>query len=63
MPLAQVSLLHVENRFHPLLGTDGEEHAWRIIGTLHALVVNAPLAPIKHKLVTQFHVVCGRLKE
>lgn len=47
LSIAQVSLLHVNNCFHPLSDMDREEDFWRISVILPPLVVSAALALIR----------------
>lgn len=58
--LAQVSPLLVENCFHLLSDTDGEE-ANRIVATLPPPVVNAPPTLAKRPLVLQFRIVLKKI--
>lgn len=60
-PLIKISLVPVEDRFHPLFDMDGEEDGRRIAATLPPLFVSAPPAAIKQQPVLRFYTILWKI--
>lgn len=61
VPLAHISPLFMENYFHPLSDTDGEEEARRIVAIVLLPIIRLALPPARRPPVLCFHTVLKRI--